>query len=150
MKIGDLAEQADCAVETIRYYERIGLIPPPQRNPDNNYRRYSQEHLDTLNFIRHCRALDMAQEEIRRLLEARQHPQQPCQEINQLLDHHLQHVQCRIAQLSELARQLQDIRSQCQGQGAVDSCGILQELTHPSQPLGTELEASHVGGCHKG
>ena len=58
MKIGELAKLADCQVETVRYYEREGLLPAPARS-EGNYRLYSSEHLERLTFIRNCRTLDM-------------------------------------------------------------------------------------------
>ena len=67
MKIGELARAAQCSVETIRYYEKEGLLPAPLRT-DGNYRDYGPGHIERLRFIRNCRALDMAQEEIRQLL----------------------------------------------------------------------------------
>ncbi|GAD65023.1 MerR family transcriptional regulator, partial [Aquipseudomonas alcaligenes] len=57
MKIGELGKQADCQVETIRYYEREGLLPVPGRS-EGNYRVYGKEHLERLVFIRNCRTLD--------------------------------------------------------------------------------------------
>ena len=67
MKIGELSRQAGVPVETIRYYEKIGLMAKPER-AENGYRYYRQEHLDRLLFIRRCRNLDMAQDEIRELI----------------------------------------------------------------------------------
>ena len=62
MKIGELASQAGCGVETVRYYERVGLLPPPARAAQNNYRHYQGHHLQQLLFIRRCRTLDLTQE----------------------------------------------------------------------------------------
>ncbi len=73
MKIGELAKLTDVSVETIRYYEKIGLLPPPARSA-NGYRHYLGAHQDRLLFIRRCRSLDMAQEEIRRLIELASNP----------------------------------------------------------------------------
>ena len=67
MKIGELAKATDCAVETIRYYERENLLPAPARS-DGNYRLYTQAHVERLTFIRNCRTLDMTLDEIRSLL----------------------------------------------------------------------------------
>ena len=67
MKIGELAKITDCQVETIRYYEREGLLPQAPRS-ESNYRIYGAEHTERLGFIRHCRSLDMTLEEIRVLL----------------------------------------------------------------------------------
>lgn len=63
MKIGELAKATDCAVETIRYYEREQLLPEPART-DGNYRLYTQAHVEWLTFIRNCRTLDMTLDEI--------------------------------------------------------------------------------------
>ena len=95
MRIGDLAESTGTAVETIRFYEREGLIPAAQR-ADNNYRVYTAAHAERLAFIRHCRNLDMTLDEIRTLLRLRDAPSQDCGEVNALLDEHIGHVTHRI------------------------------------------------------
>ena len=74
MKIGELAKAAHTQVETIRYYEREGLLPETART-DGNYRMYAEEHVDRLSFIRHCRGLDMTLDEIRVLLRFKDAPQ---------------------------------------------------------------------------
>lgn len=127
MKIGELAERFGCLVETIRYYERIGLLPPPERSP-NNYRTYTGKHGERLSFIRHCRALDMTLDEVRVLLELREHPEQDCIGVNELLDKHIAHVTERITALSALERQLKDLRSRCVAVDSTRSCAILQGL----------------------
>eukprot|EP01030_Chromulinospumella_sphaerica_P019117 gene19117-18994_t len=73
MKIGELALVAQCTVETVRYYEKAGLLPEPARTP-GNFRVYGPEHLERLRFIRNCRALDMSQEEIHTLLNLADQP----------------------------------------------------------------------------
>ena len=67
MRIGEIAAQAGCDVQTVRYYEREGLLNAPEREP-SGYRCYAQVHLDALRFIRHCRSLDVSLPEVRRLL----------------------------------------------------------------------------------
>jgi len=88
MTIGELARTTGCGIETIRYYEHEGLLPKPGRT-SGNFRRYGQEHAELLSFIRHCRALDMALNEIRILLRFRAAPNENCREVNALLDTHL-------------------------------------------------------------
>jgi Cd(II)/Pb(II)-responsive transcriptional regulator len=127
MKIGELAERTDCLVETIRYYERIGILRPPERSL-NNYRAYSEEHAERLLFIRHCRALDMTLDEIRVLLDLRDHPEQTCVGVNELLDKHIGQVSARIAALSTLKVQLTDLRARCVTTDSVGACAILQAL----------------------
>ncbi|MDO5639212.1 MAG: Cd(II)/Pb(II)-responsive transcriptional regulator [Neisseria sp.] len=128
MKIGELAKQAGCPVETVRYYEREGLLPEARRNPFNNYREYGAAHLERLVFIRRCRALEMTQQEIRELLQARAEPDASCASINDLIDQHLAHVSARLAELQALQQQLHDLRSQCRAVHATRDCGILQDL----------------------
>lgn len=94
MKIGELAKLTDCAVETIRYYERENLLPEPARS-DGNYRVYTQAHAERLTFIRNCRTLDMTLEEIRSLLAFRDSPQDQCESVNALIDEHIHHVKAR-------------------------------------------------------
>lgn len=127
MKIGELAERSGCLVETIRYYERIGLLPPPERSP-NNYRSYTEKHAERLSFIRHCRALDMTLDEIRVLLDMRDRPEQDCIGVNELLDKHIAHVAERIAALSVLEKQLKELRGCCVAVDATRSCAILHAL----------------------
>ena len=128
MKIGELAKLADCSVETIRYYEREGLLPQAPRSLQNNYREYQTKHLEHLIFIRRCRALEMTHEEIRVLLIAREEPNLRCASGNDLIDHHLVDVQRRIAELRALSEELGHIRSHCGEVKTAKECGILHEL----------------------
>lgn len=150
MQIGELARQAGCSVATVRYYEREGLLHPAERNDANNYRQYGNSHLDRLTFIRRCRSLDMAHDEIRALLEARRQPDASCVRINELIDAHLAHVQARVAELRALETQLTDLRARCHVARSTRDCGILHALDHPGQPcpLAAHNGHSHVSGCH--
>ena len=127
MKIGELAHMMQCTVETVRYYEKEGLLPAPARTAAN-YRSYGSAHVDRLRFIRSYRALDMTLEEIRALLSLIDQPAGDCGAMNQLLDEHIAHVDVRIAELSQLKQQLSELRQRCQSEQAVDACGILQGL----------------------
>lgn len=127
MKIGELAERSGCLVETIRYYERIGLLMPPKRT-GNNYRSYEEQHSERLSFIRHCRTLDMTLDEIRVLLVFRDHPQNECAGVNDLLDSHIVHIAERIRALTTLEAQLRSLRSRCVKADTASSCAILRAL----------------------
>lgn len=127
MKIGEVAQQVGCSVETIRFYEKEGLLQKALRNTENNYRDYKQQHLERLRFIRRCRSLGMTHEEIRVLLAAKQN-QDDCHSINELVEVHLQHVQQRIQELHLLEQELALLKAQCQDFQSVTSCGILREL----------------------
>jgi Cd(II)/Pb(II)-responsive transcriptional regulator len=139
MRIGELAARANCLIETIRFYERAGLLDSPTRSA-NNYRVYTQRHLDRLSFVRHCRALDMALDEIRALLALQDDPDQGCASANTLLDKQIAHVAGRIATLRTLETQLRDLRSYCEGSRTAQSCGILHALTE------TPVRPTHAAG----
>lgn len=131
MKIGDLAQAAVCPVETVRYYEREGLLPAPARS-SGNYRLYGPQHVERLRFIRHCRSLDMTHDEIRMLLAFRDGPEKRCDEVNALLDEHISHVARRIGELRALERELKELRGECRTVRAVRDCGIMQSLGRDS------------------
>ncbi len=146
LKIGELAVRTGCLVETVRYYERKGLLPIPARS-ENNYRLYDEFHVERLQFIRHCRSLDMTLEEIGVLLSFRDAPDDNCGEVNILLDKHIGHVEDRIEQLKGLADQLQQLRKTCLTSQAAKNCGILQGLASADDSLPKNL-GTHSGGCH--
>src|SRR3546814_4748472 len=79
--IGELAKRTESTVETIRYDEKEGLLPEPSRS-DGNYRLYGEEHIERLRFIRHCRTLDMALDDVRTLLRYRDTPTEDCGDVN--------------------------------------------------------------------
>jgi len=132
MKIGELSAASATAVETIRYYEREGLLPAPARS-GGNFRIYEARHLDRLQFIRYCRGLDMSLDEVRVLLHARDTPGADCGDVNAVLDEHLRHVTTRIRELRQLERQLKDLRQRCQVAQTTECCGILAGLDEAAQ-----------------
>lgn len=145
-KIGDLARQFGVPVETIRYYEREALLPPPTRTVAN-YRLYGEAHLEAMSFIRRCRSLDMTLAEIRQLLQIRNAPADSCAEVNAMLDEHIGHVAERIAELRRLKTQLETLRERCRGISAVKDCEILQGLAAGSATIPSRR--SHVSGSHR-
>lgn len=126
MKIGDLGDAANTKLETIRYYERIGLLPSPARTA-GNYRQYTPMHLQRLNFIRHARGLGFEIAEIRSLLDFADAPHRDCGEVDRLASAHLQNVEEKIAQLTTLRDELARIVGDCRG-GLVASCRVLEAL----------------------
>ncbi|MFM2007536.1 MAG: hypothetical protein RLZZ09_3191 [Pseudomonadota bacterium] len=147
MKIGELASAAKTQVETIRYYEREGLLPQAPRS-DGNYRIYGPQHVERLAFVRHCRSLDMTLDEIRVLLRYKDAPQAECGEVNALLDEHICHVATRIRELRQLEKHLKALREQCVGIHAAERCGILNELAQSSSPHGIKLATDHLAESH--
>lgn len=148
MRIGELGQATGVDIETIRYYEKAGLLPGPARTP-NGYRAYGQSHLEQLTFIRHCRALDMALDEIRDLLLFKGRPESNCESVNSLLDEHIGHVATRIAELQGLETQLRALRAQCKKVRKARDCAILNELAQPEArpPRAAAKRATHVKGA---
>ena len=147
MKIGELANSAQCTVETVRYYEKTGLLTEPARTA-GNFRVYGPEHLERLRLVRNCRALDMSHEEIHALLKLASQAGDDCGAINAVFDQHIIHVDARIRELTQLKGQLSALRQRCRrgdgGDTAVDACGILQGLTAMDTPNQLERH-THLG-----
>ena len=146
MRIGKLAAATGTPVETVRFYEREGLLPTAQRT-DNNYRAYTTAHAERLAFIRHCRNLDMALDEIRALLRLRDAPSQDCGEVNALLDEHIEHVTLRIRELRALETELKSLRARCSTPHAIEECGILNGLDAAATGGGNSPRR-HIRGAH--
>lgn len=149
MKIGELATATQTQVETIRYYEREGLLPQAPRS-EGNYRIYGPEHVERLGFIRHCRSLDMTLDEIRVLLRFKDSPSEDCGDVNALLDEHIGHVAARIRELRALEKQLKGLREQCVVAQDAGHCGILGGLSHAATavPPAAAKPVAHVAGSH--
>jgi len=129
MKIGELAQRSSCSVETVRFYEREGLLEAPARAA-NGYRRYTKDHLVQLNFIRHCRSLGMGLPEVRTLRSLQAHPELACDEINRLVESQIDRVHQQIDSLLILERQLHALRDTCHAITNVGECEILRNLEH--------------------
>lgn len=127
MKIGEIAKLTHTQVETIRYYEKEGLIAEPERQ-ENGYRAYGQSHLERLSFIRHCRSLDMPLAEIRLLVDFINKPRRNCKDIDALVEEQLKRVKARLKSMRALEKQLEVLRARCDSHHPTAECGILQEL----------------------
>ena len=132
MRIGDLARQAGVDVQTVRYYEREGLLEAPART-DSGYRAYGPQHLERLNFVRHCRSLDMPLAEIKRLIDLSGDASVSCDEVDALVRGHLEKVRAKRAALEVLEARLSALSAQCASGQRVADCGILGELIHAAQ-----------------
>lgn len=126
MKIGELAAAAGCDVQTVRFYEREGLLEEPARTA-SGYRSYDERHLTRLSFIRHLRTLDIPLPEARQLLEFAASPSRSCGKVNDLLDGHIGLVKRRITALKALEKQLVALRQTCDGD-ASHPCAILESF----------------------
>lgn len=146
MRISELAASTGSDVETIRYYERVGMLPAPPRTAAG-YRVYGPAHKDRLRFIRHCRALQMSLAEIRVLLDMQAAPAAPCQEVNDLLDQHIVRVQEQIDAMLTLQSDLVALRRKCDCARSVQECAIMHDLSEPatnSRDAATTIENPRV------
>ena len=126
MKIGELARAAGANSETIRYYERIGLLPQPDRT-DSNYRDYGPRDADRLAFIRHARGLGFELADVRSLIELAEQPDGDCAAVDTIASKHLADVEQKIARLEKLRDELDQMVRACRG-GRVGSCRIIEAL----------------------
>jgi Cu(I)-responsive transcriptional regulator len=127
LKIGGLAKETGTKVVTIRYYEKIGLLPLPNRDA-GNYRTYGNAHLDRLRFIRRCRTLGFSLEQVRELLTLASDAGRPCDEVDRITSDHLAEVEAKIADLKKLAEELRRISVSCRGGGTVANCRIIEAI----------------------
>jgi Cd(II)/Pb(II)-responsive transcriptional regulator len=143
MKIGELARITRCTPDTIRFYEKEGLLPPAQRT-QSNYRTYGEAHVERLRLIRNCREFDMTHDEVRVLLKALDSQEADCCAINALIDTHIEHVRTRIDELIALRAHLTDLRAKCSGTRDVHACAIMQELSS-KETSGPKARKTHLG-----
>jgi DNA-binding transcriptional MerR regulator len=126
LSIGDLARTTSTRVETIRYYEKIGLMPAAIRT-GSNHRAYQAAHRDRLAFIRHSRELGFTLDDIRALLDLADRPDAPCAEADAIASKHLEGVRSRISRLTALEKELTRMLDECGGRTS-SQCRVIQVL----------------------
>lgn len=142
LSIGKAAKASGCKVQTIRYYEQIGLIQEATRS-DGNQRFYKESDIDRLQFIRHARSLGFSTDVIKQLLQLNDHQELSCSEVDVLARQQLVLIKQQIKQLQSLAKELNGMITQCEGNN-VANCKILQTLqdhSHCSDHKPLTLEA---------
>jgi len=125
LSIGRLSEQTGVHIETIRYYEKIGLLTEPTRTAAG-YRQYGEDHLRRLHFIRRGRDLGFSIETIRALLRLAEHPENPCQDADRMATEHLAEVERKIEELGRLRDALREMTNCCAH--TVAECRIIDAL----------------------
>lgn len=127
MKIGELARRTSTKVETVRFYEKIGLLPKPGRT-DGNYRDYSDAQLARLSFVRRARDLGFTLDQVRALLSLSDDRDQSCAAVDAVAKEHLAEIDKKIADLRALQRELADLLTQC-SRGSISTCRIIDALS---------------------
>lgn len=130
LTIGRIAEAAGCKVQTVRYYEQIGLIPAPPRS-SGNQRVYDDSAIHRLTFIRHARELGFPLQAIRDLISLSDDPNQPCDAADAIAKAQLSEVDRRIHRLHALRHELERMIEQCRG-GRIADCRVLEVLSDHS------------------
>lgn len=133
MKIGELASATTTKVETVRYYEKIGLLPPPART-SANYRAYGSEHLARLSFIRRARDLGFTLEAVRELLTLSDDKAQSCEAVDSIAQSHLTEIDRKIGDLSALRSELDRVLGSCR-HGTIGDCKIIETLAPRGKTL---------------
>ena len=124
--IGKISASSGVNIETIRYYERIGILPAPPRS-EGGHRLYDEEHLKRLSFVRRCRELGFSLDDVRALFRLVDGGDFTCDEVKAMTLDHLGSVRRRIADLRTLERTLDDMAARCDG-GEVPDCAIIDAL----------------------
>ena len=132
MRISEVSTATGCNLETIRYYERIGLVPRPKRT-GNGYRAYGPSDVERIRFITRGRALGFSLEEIRSLVSLAEDKTLSCREVDTLARAHLEDIRARVRELSAMARELGQTIDSCAG-GQRGNCAILGVLSQPAIP----------------
>lgn len=128
VKIGELATLTGCSVQSIRYYEKEKILPSMRRS-EGNFRLYGLATVEQLKFIKHCRSLDLSLAEIRQLIALNQQPGMQCDDVNDMVESHIEQVALRIEELQFLQIQLRSLRDSCSNSRTVEECGILKNLS---------------------
>ena len=140
MRIGHLADNCDCSRETIRYYEKIGLLPPAVRTA-NGYRSYDESHQKWLTFILRSKALGFSQDKVRRLTNLADAPSSTCQDVHRLILAHIDDVRARLQELQQLESSLLRLEAKCIDE-TLHECPVIDELMVSPQPLAIRARAS--------
>lgn len=128
LTIGQLAKQAGVGVETIRFYEREGLIAEPERRPSSRYRQYPPEAVRRVRFIRHAKELGFTLREIQELLELKVDPESTCADVRKRAREKAADIEERIESLGRMKAALERLAKKCRGNGPTAECPILEEL----------------------
>ena len=142
LSIGDLGKATGTKVVTIRYYEKINLLPAPPRT-SGNYRAYDRGHMDRLRFIRRCRDLGFTFDQIQDLLSLSSREDQECAPVDRIAAEHLVAVERKIDDLTRLADELRRISNRCRGGGGlIADCRIIEAFSPETECTGSGWKAS--------
>lgn len=127
MRTGQLAKKAEVNIETVRYYERRGLIPKPHRR-ESGYREYSDEAINHIHFIKRAKELGFSLKEIGELLSLKVDPETPCSEVRKRAELKIADIDGKISRLRRIKKALARLTDSCSGKGPASKCPILDAM----------------------
>jgi Hg(II)-responsive transcriptional regulator len=142
--VGELAKQANVHVETLRYYERRGLIPKPHRTV-SNYRVYSSENLRRVKFIKQAQGLGFSLNEIKKLLALRATPRARCVDVRRYATHKIEDIDARIRSLARMRKTLEKLLDECHGNRLATQCPILESLDSEPSTVSQKVKTASAG-----
>lgn len=126
MRIGELAQAVDCHIETVRYYEKVGLIPVSARKP-NGYRDYSDKHLQYLRLVRRAKSLGFSQLEVHELVNLIEFKNSSCDQVFSIVTKQIAVLDEKLKEIRRLKTALTDLSSACE-EGRYSDCPALAKL----------------------
>jgi MerR family mercuric resistance operon transcriptional regulator len=127
LTVGQLAKDAHVNAETVRYYERIGLMPEPRRR-ESGYRQYSQDAIARIRFIKRAQELGFSLKEVSELLSLRVDPATTCEDVRRRAEVKIHNIEEKIRTLQKVKRALRKLAASCTGRGPTSECPILEAL----------------------
>lgn len=142
---GQLAQEAGVNVETLRFYERRGLLPSPPRRP-SGYREYPPEAVDLVRFIQRAQSLGFSLQEIRELLTLREVPRATCGDVVRLAEHKVAEIESKIHSLKSMKSALRKLLKDCTGRAPTTRCPIIESLAAPRAVRDSPSRTESRGG----
>lgn len=143
MTISKAAKNAGVGVETIRFYERKGLIEQPPKPINGGFRVYPEETVARIRFIRQAQEIGFSLREIEELLSLRADPSADCSDVRGRAAAKLEEVEHKLTKLQQIKSALKELIAACPGRGALRVCSIMESLTASSGQTGTDVNAGH-------
>ena len=129
LTIGQVAKKTKVNIETIRYYEHLGILPKPARNPNSGYRQYKENIVERLNFIGNAKELGFSLKEIKQLFALRVRSNSTCGDVKQRAERKINDIEAKIKTLQKMKTALNKLIGQCKGKGPVSECPIIDTFS---------------------
>jgi len=129
LTIGQVGKRTKVNIETIRYYEHLGILPKPNRNPNSGYRQYKENTIERLNFIKHAKELGFSLNEIKSLFALRMNSNSTCGDVKKRAEMKITDIEEKIKTLQKMNKALKKLVTQCRGKGPVGECPVIDAFS---------------------